>query len=183
MNNFTPFPKLDTENLLLRRIDESDINDLYEMRKDPSMIEYTDSKLDESKDETKAYIDKMNQGLDASKWIIWAMEDKVSKKLIGTISIWNINSDLKSAELGYGIIPSYQGKGLMREALLCVCNFGFRVMGLKVLEAYTEEENAKSIKLLERCNFVMADRVDDEGYYSKRVYHMLVYRLEKNMLY
>lgn len=55
--------------------------------------------------------------------------------------------------------------------------YGFEVMCLKELYAYTEENNFKSIKLLEKCNFVEVDRVDDEGYFSKGIVHMVVYRM------
>lgn len=179
MTNFMPFPVFETKNLILRRINYNDINDLFEMRKDPAMNEYVDNKLEENREETKAYIDKMNKGIDDNKWIIWAIEHKESKKVIGTISIWNINMEQETGELGYGIIPQFQGRGLMKEALLTVTKYGFTVMELQAIDAYTEEHNIKSIKLLEKCNFSEINRVDDEGYFSNRVYHMVVYRLEK----
>ena len=172
------FPVIETNNLLLRKITQDDTYDIYYMRKEPKMIEFTDSKLDGSLEETKSYIDIVNKGVDEGKWIIWAIEHKQSKKVIGTISIWNINPEQKSAELGYGIIPDYQNKGLMKEALLSVVDYGFEVMNLAALEAYTEEKNTRSIKLLERCKFVETNRVDDEGYYSNRIYHMIVFKLE-----
>lgn len=178
MTNFTPFPNIETENLILRKMSYNDIDDLFEMRKDPRMNEYTDTKLEEDISETKAYIDKMNKGVDDNKWIIWAIEHKQLNKVIGSISIWNINMEQKSGELGYGIIPDFQGKGLMKESLLSVIEYGFDAMNLKELLAYTEENNLKSIELLERCNFVETDRVQEEGYFSNRVYHMSVYRLE-----
>lgn len=53
-----------------------------------------------------------------------------SQKVIGTISIWNINLEQRNAELGYGITPAYQNKGLMKEALLSVADYGFNVMNL-----------------------------------------------------
>jgi len=178
MISFIPFPNLKTKRLILRRMDHNDIDDLFEMRKDKLMNEYTDTKLEDNTDETKAYIDKMNKGIDDNKWIIWAIEHKQSNKMIGTISIWNINLEEKSAELGYGVIPDYQGQGLMKEALLSVLDYGFDLMKLKTLDAYTEENNLKSIKLLEKCKFTEIDRVDDQGYFTNRIYHMIVYRLE-----
>lgn len=178
MFEFTPFPNIKTKNTILRRMNFNDIHDLFEMRKDLRMVEYTHTKPDEEMDETKSYIDKMNKGIDDNKWIIWAIEHKSSKKVIGSISIWNISEDRESAELGYGIIPDYQGQGLMKESLLGSVEYGFKVMNLNFLDAYTEEKNIKSIKLLECCNFTEVNRVDDEGYYNKRIYHMLVYRLE-----
>lgn len=180
MIRFAPFPNLETENLILRKMDQNDVGDIFEMRKDTRMHEYTDTKVDENIDETKAYIDKMNKGVDDDKWIIWAIEHKQTNKVIGTISIWNFDSEQKSGELGYGIIPDYQGKGLMKEALLSVVKYGFDKMNLYVLDAYTEEKNLSSIKLLEKCDFTEIKRVDDEGYFSNRVYHMVVYRLENS---
>jgi ribosomal-protein-alanine N-acetyltransferase len=35
----------------------------------------------------------MNKGVDYNKWIIWAVEHEVSKKVIGSICIWNINME------------------------------------------------------------------------------------------
>lgn len=176
---FNPFPLIETKNLLLRRMKYKDTHDIFQMRKDPRMNEYTDTKPDESEEETKAYIEKMNKGVDENKWVIWAIENKQSGKVIGSISIWNINIEQKSGELGYGIIPDYQNKGLMKEALLSVVDYGFNVLNLRALEAYTEEKNIKSIKLLEACKFAEVNRVDDQGYYSNRIYHMVVYRLTK----
>lgn len=178
MINFNTFPIIETKNLILRSMNYNDIDDLFEMRKDQRMVEHTDTKLDQTKQETKAYIDKMNEGVDHNKWVIWAIQHKNSKKVIGSICIWNISEAEDSGELGYGIIPDYQGKGLMSESLLGVVNYGFKIMEFKTLDAYTEENNFRSIKLLDSCNFTEISRVDDQGYFNKRVYHMVVYRLE-----
>ncbi|MDV3425982.1 MAG: GNAT family N-acetyltransferase [Bacillota bacterium] len=182
MINFKPFPDIETKNLTLRRMNYDDISDLFEMRKDPRMNEYTDTKPEENINETMAYIDKMNKGIDENKWIIWVIEHKQSKKVIGSISIWNINMEQKTGELGYGIIPDYQGQGLMKEALLSAAEYGFSEMKLKALEAYTEENNIKSINLLKKCYFSEINRVDDQGYFNNKIYHMIVYRLQ-NIMY
>lgn len=180
MIGFTPFPEIETKNLMLRRLNYDDIDDLFKMRSDPRMNEYTDTRLEENTDETRAYIDRMNKGVDENKWVIWAIKHKQLNKVIGSISIWNINIEQMSGELGYGIIPNYQRQGLMKEALLNVIKYGFKIINLKVLDAYTEENNMRSINLLKRCNFIEVNRVDDKGYFKNRVYHMLVYRLESN---
>lgn len=68
----------------------------------------------------------------------------------------------------------------MKEALSSVVDYGFNVMKLRILEAYTEKNNTRSIKLLERCKFVEAGKVDEEGCNNNRIYHMVIYRLENN---
>lgn len=180
MVNFNPFPKIKTKNLILRKMNHDDINDLFRMRKDPRMHEHTDTKVDESIDDTKKYIDKMNKGIEDNRWIIWAIEHRELNMVIGTISIWNIDNEKKSGELGYGITPDYQGQGLMKEALLSVIEYGFKNMKLSKLDAYTEVNNFNSIKLLEKCNFIEIDRIEDKGYLNNRVYQMVVYSMMNN---
>lgn len=180
MIQFNPFPVLETANLCLRQMNLQDTEDLYHMRKDPRMHEHTDTKPDLTLDDTRQYIEKMNKGVGENKWIIWAIEHKTSHKVIGSISIWNLNLEEESAELGYGICPDYQGKGFMKEALLEAVKYGFDVMALKTLEAYTEIDNISSVKLLESCQFNEISRIEEKGYLNDRVYHMVVYQLEKS---
>lgn len=174
--SFCPFPDIETGNLILRRMRQQDVADMFAMRSDARMHQDTDTKPDESMDDTRIYIENMNKGIDANAWIIWAVEHKQVGRVIGTVSIWNLKAVQVSGELGYGIIPDYQGQGLMREALLAVVDYGFSVMKLQTLEAYTEENNVRSCGLLKRCGFAEAGRVEEEGYVNKRRYRMVVYR-------
>ena len=180
MNVFTPFPTLQTENLVLRRILQMDLADLFEMRRDPRMHEHTDTKPDEVMEATTAYYCKMNQGMEDGKWVIWAIEHKTAAKVIGTISIWNFDWEKGCGELGYGIIPEYQGRGLMKEALRSVIAYGFDSLNLKSLEAYTEVHNLSSVKLLEHCGFIETAQVEEKGFVNDRTYLMHVYSLEKD---
>lgn len=181
MISFKPFPELETANLQLRRMAEKDLGDLFALRSNPAMSEFIDAEPDSDISETKAYLDRMNQGLDENKWLIWAIEYKQTGKVIGTISIWNLDFEQESGELGYGIMPAYQGRGLMKEALLSVVEYGFDVLHFKALEAYTEEYNANSIQLLKTCRFREVGRVEDKGQIKNRVFPMLIFRLEHSM--
>ncbi len=178
MYSFNPFPAMETEHLRLRRIAPKDLEDLFEMRTEPGFIEFTDRLLDKSREETKSYMEKMHQGVSDGEFIIWAMEHKETEKVIGTISIWNIRWEIMTAELGYGMRFSYQKRGYMQEALKKIMDYAFLKMNLQVIEAYTEEKNISSRKLLERLNFKETGMEDDQGIYSERVYHMVVYKME-----
>lgn len=122
MLKFQPFPILDTTHLKLIELTHQHIHDLFNVRSDARMHEYTDTLPDKTLMETQIYIEKMLKGIADTKWIIWAIEHKEIKMVIGTISIRNFQNNI--AELGFGIMPGYQGKGLMKEALLAVLNYG-----------------------------------------------------------
>ena len=123
--DFNPFPKLMTERLILRKLTEDDMYDVFNMRKDPSMHEYTDTKPDEQLEDTIDYIRKTSQGIHGNKWILWGLEHKGIGAIIGTISIWNIYLAEEKAELGFAIVPDFRGMGLMSEALRAVIDYSF----------------------------------------------------------
>jgi len=176
--SFDPFPTLETERLMLREMMLSDQDDLFKMRADPRMHVYTDTTPDERVEQTNVYIEHMRKGVAENRWIIWAIAQKETNRVIGSVGIWNIDETKHSAELSYGIAPDYQGKGYMAESLACALDFAFQTMRLAALEAYTEADNTPSRKLLEGLHFAEVDRVDDTSADGKRVYHMIDYRLE-----
>lgn len=178
---FTEFPELETKRLILRRLTESDLDDLFNMRKDPEMHEYTDTMPDTSLKDTKDYLERMNVGLDEGKWILWGIQSKEDKRIIGSVSLWNFTDSMNRAELGYGIIPHMQGKGYMYESLQAIINYCFNILGMDQVEAYTEEGNKNSTQLLESLGFVQINKVIDQGYNKDRVYHMLVF-MKENVL-
>lgn len=174
---FYPFPILSTPRLILRQMMADDVMDLFSMRSDPRMNSYTDSVEDRTLADTGAYIDKMNCGIAGGRWIVWAMEDLESHKVVGSISLWNLNDEDHSGELGYGIHPDFQRRGLMKEALRAVVEYGWRVMGLRKIEAYTEIDNAPSNGLLERCGFHWVQTIEEAGVRKPQVFVMKVYRI------
>ena len=84
--------------------------------------------------------------------------------MIGNICLWNLSEDCKTAELGYDLIPEYQGEGIMDEAVKAVLHFGFNQLKLELVEAFTSKQNESSKKLLLRNQFVWnASRKDPEN--------------------
>lgn len=147
------FKELTTERLALRKLRLSDDKDLYAIRSNDGVNKYLERSPAASIDEALAFIKKINDGIDNNGWIYWAITLKENDKLIGTICIWNISSKEAKGEIGYELMPQFQGKGFMTEALKKVIDFGFNDLKLKSLEAFTHAENIASIKLLERSNF------------------------------
>lgn len=172
--------RLETERLILRSIRAEDSEDIFSMRNNTKMHLFTDTVPDKTIDDTNQYINKMIKGVSESKWYIWAIEDKQSSKVIGTISIWNFDESRQIAELGYGIVPDYQRKGLMLEALSVIIDYGFNDLSLKAIDAYTERGNIPSVKLLEKSGFDLIDHVEDLGTNNQRTYYMNVYRKNNN---
>lgn len=177
--SFDPFPEIRTEHLILRKLRDRDLQDVYDMRKDPLLNLFVDNTIDRSIEETQDYLEKMNRGVETGKWIIWGLELKSEARLVGTVSLWNFSKRELRGEVGYVLDRRYQGRGLMTEALQAVIAYAFGTLGLKGLLAYTDVRNLPSVALLEKCGFKKTGELLEKGILTGRSFHMAIYELKR----
>jgi len=132
-----------------------DAKEVYLLRADDRVNQYIDRPKALNMDDACQYIEKMENGVNAGEWVYWAIQLRGKSKLIGTICLWNFANKDNRAELGYELMPEHQGKGMMREAVQAVLQFGFNTLQLKCIEAVSRTGNLRSIKLLEKFGFVL----------------------------
>ena len=80
----------------------------------------------------------------------------------GTICLFDFATDNPpSCEIGYELIPKFQGKGIMHEALQAVITYAFQNLKLQKLIAITHCENINSTRLLIKSNFMKSDEIHE----------------------
>ena len=151
--NFKPFPVLKTERLTLRQLLSSDANEIFALRSDPNVNKYIDREPAKSIDDAKTFIQIIKENIQRNDSIYWAITLSNKDKLIGTICLFDFSDDNITAEIGYELLPGYQGLGIMQEATSKVIDFGIQHIGLNSIKAYTHSENQRSTRLLEKFNF------------------------------
>lgn len=152
--NFTSFPQLMTERLLLRRLSEADAHDILVLRSDEQVNQFLDRPACIDLEAAQSFIAKIEKGIINKESLYWVITLKGNDKLIGTICLWNFEADKMQAEVGFELFPGFQGKGIMGEALSEVLAFGFKELKLKTITALTNPGNLTSIKLLEKAGFL-----------------------------
>lgn len=152
--NFLPFPVLVTERLSLRRIRPEDEHDIFALRSDETIHAFLDRPLAKHVSDARQFIHKINDGIADKKWITWAIVLNETGKLIGTICLWNFISADSKTEIGYEILPTHQGQGLMQEAVAAVIGYGFKHVELDTIKAVIHPDNIKSIQVLEKNGFI-----------------------------
>ena len=151
--NYLDFPVLKTERLTLRQLVSSDDQAIFALRSDENVNKYLDRKPGKSRDDAKNFIRTILENTQRNNSIYWAITLSGTDKLIGTICLFDIANDKSKGEIGYELLPEFQGKGIMLEAISKVIEFGFHYIGLKSIDAYTHAENHNSTRLLEKLNF------------------------------
>jgi ribosomal-protein-alanine N-acetyltransferase len=151
--SFSPFPVLETERLILRKLEITDAHEILALRSDDRVNEFIDRKKMQSIDEAQNFIYKMSAGIANNEWIFWAIIKKGTGEFVGTVCLWNIVKEEAKAELGYELIHKEQGKGYMSAVVDRVLKYGFITMKLSKIEAVIMKGNANSIKLIEKKGF------------------------------
>ena len=151
--NFHPFPELATARLHLRQLTLKDAGEIFSLRADEKVNKYLNRPRAHSIDDATAFIEKINKGIANNESLYWAITMKHESNLIGTISLWNISKEESKAEIGYELMPAYQGKGLMQEAFAKAIEYIFDVLKIETIEAWTHSQNLSSSRILERNGF------------------------------
>ncbi|MBT8283975.1 MAG: GNAT family N-acetyltransferase [Flavobacteriaceae bacterium] len=165
-----PFSELKTERLYLRRLVESDWEVISYLRTDKEVNKLVKRPNADTKDKAIDFIEKTIEGIDTGKIYYWCISLKTRPDMIGSICLWNISEDRKTAETGYDLSPEYQRKGIMQEAMQCVLDFGFKTLHLKMIEAYTHKKNEPSKNLLVRNNFILNKKRKDRDNKDNAIY-------------
>jgi ribosomal-protein-alanine N-acetyltransferase len=172
--NFTPFPVLETDRLILRAVIVEDAIAIFGLRTNKEVNEFIDRKTPNNLSEARAFIDNIAKLEENNKGIFWVIASNSTNELMGTIGLRNFEDEENYAEIGYEISPDYQERGYMSEAFEAVINYGFQNLEIETIEAFTHKNNIASIALLEKQNFVLDPERRDEGFENNRSYRLVV---------
>ncbi|HZG99725.1 MAG TPA: GNAT family N-acetyltransferase [Flavisolibacter sp.] len=145
----------------MRQLRINDDKEIFALRSDADVNKYLNRKRSKSIDDAKNFIQIINENIQRNNSIYWAITLKGTDKLIGTICLFDFSDDNLKAEIGYELLPDFQGKGIMQEAASKVIDVGIQQIGLTSIEAYTHSENQSSTTLLEKLNFKRHSAADD----------------------
>ena len=173
--NFKPFPEINTERLLLRKIEISDCDAILFLRSDEAVtkfIERPENRKTKSIADAVKFIKDLNEYLETNKSVTWGITLKNDPKIIGTICFWNFSQDYKTAEVGYDLNPKFQGQGIMNESMKMIIDFGFQKLKLDKIEAFTHSENVSSKKLLVNNGFLFIENRKDPNNESNIIFEL-----------
>lgn len=152
---FEEFPKFEFNEFILREIDP-----LYDAQK---FLEYISNRNvskfigDDSVPKTlESAILELRYWASLFKMqrsYYWAIADKFTNNIIGTIGYNSINKQHKRGELSYDLSQKFWGRGIMTRSIEKIIDFSFNDLGLVRIQATVGMHNERSIKILEKLNF------------------------------
>lgn len=159
---FSPFPELTTDRLRLRRTLESDAEAIFFLRSDPAVNALVKRSAPKTIADALEFIRLRQIDTDNEKILYWSISLKDDPTMIGSICLWNFSEDKKLAETGYDLHTDFHQQGIMNEAMQAVVAYGFGPHELDIIEAFTQNDNIGSQKLLLKNDFVLETERKDE---------------------
>jgi RimJ/RimL family protein N-acetyltransferase len=146
-------PTLRAERVRLRAIDRDDVDALFEIFSDPDVMRYWSSPPMVHRSEAAHLLSRIEEHFRKRDLFQWGIVRTDDDRVIGTCTLAHLNVSNRRAELGFALARPHWRKGLMREALGALLDFGFGELNLHRLEADVDPRNEASIRILERVGF------------------------------
>ncbi len=153
------FPEIKTERLLLRQISEDDIEYIYKGLSDPEVIRYYEVSFktrEETREQMKWFADLEKNG--TGNW--WAV-CSADNLFYGAGGLNGLSREHKKAEIGFWLLPDFWGKGIMKEGMDLILNYGFHTLDLHRIEGFVESRNSNCIKVMRKLGFELEGTMRD----------------------
>jgi len=145
--------ELHTERLILKSITPAIIHELFETKSKQEIINYFG--FNESGYEHYKAIHEKGVETHRLSIFVFLLTDKETNIPIGECGFHTWNATHKRAEIFYNMFnENFKQKGLMKEALQKILDYGFNSLQLHRVQALIDDNNQPSYKLLKHYGFV-----------------------------
>jgi ribosomal-protein-alanine N-acetyltransferase len=156
---------LETNRLILRHLEPTDLDDLFALYCDPDVSRYIPDAprtYAEAREELEWF---MNGHPKHPELGLWATVHKETGKFIGRCGLlpWTIDGQ-DEVEVAYLLAKAYWGQGLGAEAARAIADYAFEQLGLSRLICLIDQDNLASIKVARKIGMTFEkEGQDDKG--------------------
>ncbi|HRH79856.1 MAG TPA: GNAT family protein [Thiobacillaceae bacterium] len=172
------FPVLSTDRLVLRQLTPEDRDAMFAIFSDREVTaDYFDLPTLTDAGQAARLIGRLREGFAKKQSLRWGITLKPENRVVGTVGFNYVMPPTLRGGVGFDLAHAYWGRGLMREALPAVIEYGFRTMGLNRIEALVVPANAASAGLLRRLGFRDEGTLRDYGFWKDRFWDLTCFSL------
>jgi diamine N-acetyltransferase len=162
----------------LRALELEDLQFLYETENKEAFWQVSNTQTPFSKFTLSKYLDNAHLDIYEAKQLRLVMATNTDDKPVGMIDLFDFDPANKRAGIGILTLETYRKKGFAMEALRLLISYAFQHLNLHQLYAHIASDNANSMDLFEKNNFVIAgvrkDWIFDLPTYKDEVMYQLI---------
>ena len=139
---------LETERLILRPMNEGDIDDVFAMRRDRDIMRFIREPV-RDRAETADWVKLVSSRWADEKIGFCSLIEKNSGKFSGWCGLWQLK-ETGEIEVGYAITKKFWGRGFASESAEAFLEYGFEKLNLEKIAAVAFPENRASHRVMEK---------------------------------
>ncbi len=161
---------LETDRLILRPLDEEDVDAIFAMRSDAEVMRFI--REPQNRDESANWVELVSSRWEKEQIGFCAILEKPSEKFVGWCGIWKLK-ETGELEIGYAVAKEVWGKGYATEAALKFLDYAFEKLEPEKIVAVARPENAASRRVMEKLGM---DFVKTDTFYNQTLVQYAITR-------
>ncbi len=156
-------PTLRTQRLVLRRWRAEDLAPFAELNADPDVMAHMQKTM--SREESDAFVARIEEEFDDCGFGLWAVEVPNHSPFIGFVGLHRVPFDAPftpAVEVGWRLAREHWGYGFVTEAARSAVRYGLEEVGLDEIVSFTNPDNVRSWKVMERLGMIRDPSSDFE---------------------
>jgi RimJ/RimL family protein N-acetyltransferase len=151
-----PVPALADGVVLLRPWREADLPAVLGAMTDPLLVEFTSPGVEPyTEEEARGFFAEQEQARLRGEALNFALAEPVeADAVLGGGSVYDVDTGLGRAAVGYWLTPQARGRGVTTHAVRLMARWAFSELGIARLELTCSPDNIASQRVAERCGFV-----------------------------
>ncbi len=166
---FEKFPIMENDNILLKQIQKTDLEDYIEINMDTELYRFKPGEPRKTISAVENIIGHHER--DFHKKIIINLGIYLKKdayKMVGVAEIFDIDTKVNAATIGYTLNQKYWGKGIATESTALVLEYLFYEIDVNRIQAFVMPQNEKSKNVLLRNKFIKEGTIRQGNYWKGR---------------
>ena len=161
---------LESRRLLIQQATIKDYTFFIELMNSPKWLKYIGNRGINNKRDALAYIkNSLVNSYKSNGWGLYKLVLKDEMEPIGVCGFLK-RDYLEHPDLGFAILPAYEGCGISFEAASAMMKYGFSELKINPILAITSPENISSQNLLVKLGFKNIDRITATNYGDSLLY-------------
>jgi [ribosomal protein S5]-alanine N-acetyltransferase len=152
---FKEFPIVMSENLILKKIEEADLEEVFAIYNNDRVFEFCGIIPKHNKDTVKKMIGHFERDYNKKTRVKWGIftTNKINV-LAGIIEAIDFHPKVNMVTIGYFLAESYWGKGIATKAVRLLLEFLFNEVNVNRIQAEVMPLNVNSKKVLLKNGFI-----------------------------
>jgi len=173
------FPKFDLGDVILREQEDSDVENFFNYYSREEVCKYILCEIPQTIEDTRRELHYWRGVFYQNDGAYFAIADKATNKMIGSIGITSYNAYQSRIELSYDLAEEYWRRGITTRAIDRIVRYAFDEWKVNRIEASVSIYNEPSKNLLLKCGFTLEGILRQHRYHRGKYVDVLFFSLLK----